>query len=77
MLKITDTITGAVAVVEAYEIAATIRGWNPDAPADVVATAEQLEAAVLAGEHEARGLATALAVDIDDLPEVEDRDDED
>jgi len=77
MIKITDTTTGDVAVIEAYEIAATIRGWNAGADAAAVATAEQLEAAVLAGEHEARSLAVALGVEIDTLPEIDDHDDED
>lgn len=64
MLTITDTITAATATIDARDIAATVRGWNPDAPADVAAAADDLQAAVLRDDYAAVGLAAFLAVEL-------------
>ena len=43
---ITDTTTGTTATIETDAIAATVIGWCPDAPADVVVAATSLEQAI-------------------------------
>lgn len=61
---ITDTTTGTTATIETDAIAATVIGWCPDAPADVVAAATSLEQAIRNGDP-ADEFAVFLAVTVD------------
>ncbi len=62
--QLTDTTTGRTATVDTDAIAATVIGWCPDAPADVVAAATSLEQAVRNG-NPADEFAAFLAVTVD------------
>lgn len=49
---ITDQITGNVVTdVDRYEIATTLKGLNPGAPANVLAVCESLESKLHRGEY--------------------------
>lgn len=61
---ITDTTTGTTATIETDAIAATVIGWCPDAPADVVVAATSLEQAIRNGDP-ADEFAVFLAVTVD------------
>lgn len=64
MITITDTITGATATVETFDVAETVLGWNPDAPADVATAAQDLQDAIRASDHRQHELAEFLAIRI-------------
>ncbi|MBK7565268.1 MAG: hypothetical protein IPI21_13870 [Propionivibrio sp.] len=66
---ITDTTTGTTATIETDAIAATVIGWCPDAPADVVAAATSLEQAIRNGDP-ADEFAAFLAVTVDRSPAI-------
>ena len=48
---ITDQISGIVKVVDSYDIATTLKGLNPDAPAEVLAVCESLESKLHRGDY--------------------------
>lgn len=49
---ITDTITGQSVTCATYDVADAIRGWFPEAPADVAEAIENLQDALLRGAYE-------------------------
>lgn len=49
---ITDTITDATVTGDRFEVIDTIHGWYPDAPAEISAAIDDLDAQLAAGVHE-------------------------
>jgi hypothetical protein len=73
MYLITDTAgtSGPTVVADAHQIADTIRPWYPDAPAEVLAAVDDLEAAILADHPRAYDLAVFLALTVEKVDRAE------
>jgi hypothetical protein len=73
MFVITDTAgtSGTAVVGDAREIADTIRPWYPEAPAEVLAAVDDLQAAILAGHPRQYDQAVFLALTVEQIDRAE------
>ena len=73
MYVITDNAgtSGTAVVAGARDIADTIRPWYPDAPAEVLAAVDDLEAAILADHPRQYDVAAFLALTVDHIDRAE------
>ena len=60
---VTDNITGSTVTGDVYDIEDTIRGWFPEAPADVTEALDALTLSLRAGRPDANA-AAALGLTI-------------
>lgn len=65
LIKVTDTAgTSGTITVDSHDLAETITPWYPEAPAEVYTAIDDLQAAILRGDHTQHDLATYLALEI-------------